>query len=184
MFILYHVDTNSIHARAVNNRQDATIRDAWVDTSFETLKAHGEAPSLHILDNEFSDDIKQVFLKHKVTFQRVPPHIHRRNAAERAIGTYKNHLISGLCIVDSSLSMQEWDRLLLQCTLTLNSLRASRQNPFLSAYDAVFGVFNFAATPLTLPGTKVLIHLKPDQVATFGTHAIDSWYVGPFLEDY
>ena len=31
-----------------------------------------------------------------VTFQLVPPHLHRTNAAERAINTYKDDLISGL----------------------------------------------------------------------------------------
>ena len=80
--------------------------------------------------------------------------------------------------------MEEWDRLLPQCTITLNSLRASRRNPSLSAHTAVFGVFNFAATPLAPPGTKVLVHLKPDQVSTYGVHVLDGWYIGPSLEHY
>jgi hypothetical protein len=31
-----------------------------------------------------------------INYQLVPPHMHRRNAAERAIRTFKNHFISGL----------------------------------------------------------------------------------------
>ena len=63
-------------------------------------------------------------------------------------------------------------------------MRASRRNPSLSARTAVFGLFNFLATPITPPGTKVLVHLKLDQVTTFGAHTIDGWYVGPSLEHY
>jgi hypothetical protein len=33
-----------------------------------------------------------------IKYQLVPPHIHRRNAAERAIRTFKNHFIAGLSI--------------------------------------------------------------------------------------
>ena len=57
LFILYHFDTNSIHAVAIKDRRGASIRDAWVSI-FDTLKIHGEAPNLHILDNECSEDIK------------------------------------------------------------------------------------------------------------------------------
>jgi hypothetical protein len=62
-----------------------------------------------------------------------PPGIHRRNAAERAIRTFKNHFIAGLCGVDQYFPLHLWDRLLPQAILTLNLLRGSRINPKLSA---------------------------------------------------
>ena len=47
------------------------------------------APKLHILDNECSNKLKKTFRKYDIAFQRVPPHSHRCNAAERAIQTWK-----------------------------------------------------------------------------------------------
>ena len=57
-----------------------------------------------------------------IDFQLVPPGMHRRNAAERAIRTFKNHFIAGLCSVDKDLPLHLWDRLLPQAELTLNLL--------------------------------------------------------------
>jgi hypothetical protein len=51
------------------------------------------------------------------------PDLHRCNAAERAIQTFKNHFIAGLSSTDKHLPMHLWDRLLLQATTPLNLLR-------------------------------------------------------------
>ena len=64
----------------------------------------------------------------------MPPHIHRRNSAERAIQTFKNHFIAGLASIDPNFPLSNWCRLLPQAELTLNLLRPSRLNPKLSAY--------------------------------------------------
>ena len=101
IFVLYHYDTNTIHAVAIPNRQAASIRNAW-ETVHKKLIHQGHAPNLHILDNECSQELKDSFAKYNIAFQRVPPKEHRANAAERAIRTFKNHLISTLCSVDSN----------------------------------------------------------------------------------
>jgi hypothetical protein len=67
IFVLYHHDTNSIHAVAIPNRQAASIRKAW-ETTHKSLIAQGHAPNLHILDNECSQELKDSFLKHNITF--------------------------------------------------------------------------------------------------------------------
>ena len=113
IFVLYHQDTNSIHAVAIPNRKAASIRNAWEQTH-KLLVHHGHPPDLHILDNECSQDLKDAFSKYKIQFQRVPPKEHRVNAAERAIRTFKNHFVSILCTVDSKFPLTEWDRLLPQ----------------------------------------------------------------------
>ena len=46
------------------------------------------------------------------------------------------------------------------------------------------GKFNFNATPLDPLGTKVLVHLKPEQRTSFVAHGIDAWYVRPSLNYY
>jgi hypothetical protein len=151
IFVLYHHDTNSIHAEAIPNRQAASIRTAW-ETTHKKLVQHGHAPNLHtILDNECSQDLKDAFVKYKVDFQRVPPKEHRANSAERAIRTFKNHFISTLCTVDSNFPLSEWDRLLPQTLLTLNLLRSSRIHPSLSAHASLSGNYDFNRTPIAPP---------------------------------
>jgi hypothetical protein len=58
-----------------------------------------------------------------VAFQLVPPHNHQRNAAEKAIGTWKDHFIAGLSSLDPNFLMHLWCRLVPQATTTLNLLR-------------------------------------------------------------
>ena len=181
IFVLYHFDTNSIHALPIKSRHTDQISAAW-QKIFDTLQHHGEQPSLHILDNECSYDIKQAFKKSNVKFQLVPPHLHRRNAAERAIRTLKNHFIAGLCTCDTRFPASYWDKLLPQAVITLNLLRSARRNPSLSAHAAIFGQFNFNATPLAPPGTKVVVHHKNRK--TYGVHGLDGWYIGPSMHHY
>jgi hypothetical protein len=38
-------------------------------------------------------------------------------------------------------------------------------NPKLSAWEQLFGVFDYNATPLGPPGTRVLVHDKPSETA-------------------
>ena len=65
--------------------------------------------------------------------------MHRRNASERSIITFKYHFIAGLCVTDPYFPMQNWDRLLELAEITINLLRPSRFNPILSAYAQLNG---------------------------------------------
>jgi hypothetical protein len=49
------------------------------------------------LDNKASAILQEFMSNQQINFQLVPPHIHCRNAAERAIHTWKNHFIASLC---------------------------------------------------------------------------------------
>ena len=183
VFVLYHQDTNTIHAVPIPNRQAATIRTAW-ETTHQVLVHQGHAPELHILDNECSQELKSSFLKYKITYQRVPPKVHRVNAAERAIRTFKNHFVALLHSVDSAFPLAHWDRLIPQAVLTLNLLRSSRIHPSLSAHSSLFGNFDFNATPLAPSGTRIVAHLSHDTRTSFGQHGQVGWYIGPSLEHY
>ena len=114
----------------------------------------------------------------------MPPHIHRRNSAERAIQTFKNHFIAGLASTDPNFPLSNWCRLLPQAELTLNLLRHSRLNPKLSAYALLEGVFDFTRTPLAPPGTRIIVHEKPTQRCTWAPHGVDRWYIGPAMDHY
>ncbi len=109
---------------------------------------------------------------------------HQVNAAERAIQTVKNHLIAGLCTVHKLFPMQLWCKLLHQCEITLNLLRASRRNPKLSAYAILEGEFNFNKTPLAPPGSKALVYKDTKLPTSFAPYAKDAWYIGPAMQHY
>ena len=101
-------------------------------------------------------------------YQLVRPHNHRVLAAERCIRTFKNHFIAGLASTDPKFPFYLWDHLLKQAEITLNLMRNSRQNPQLSAYTHMYGIFDFNKTPIAPPGTKSVIFEDPDTRASWG----------------
>jgi hypothetical protein len=66
--------------------------------------------------------LKHFFTANDVGYQLVLPNYHRRNAAERAIRTFKEHFVAGLSSVDPTFPLHLWDRLLPQAEITLNLL--------------------------------------------------------------
>jgi hypothetical protein len=65
------------------------------------LVAASLRPQLQRLDNECSEALKDIFTAKSIEYQLVPPGtMHCCNAAKRAIRTFKNHFIAGLCSVD------------------------------------------------------------------------------------
>ena len=169
---LHEYDSNAILSKPLKTRQAMDITTAWTALHHK-LRSNGFSPTLHILDNECSHVMKQAFTKHSVNFQLVPPHVHRRNAAERAIQTWKNHFSAGLATCDPKFPLAEWDRLMPQADLTLNLLRSSRSYPKLSAHSCLNKAFNFLDTPLAPPGTRVVAHITPSQHANMAPHGVD-----------
>ena len=92
--------------------------------------------------------------------------------------------MAGLASVHPAFPISEWDRLINQCNITLNLLRASRIHPHLSAYSGLFGNFDFLRTPLAPPGTKIVFHNKPSQRASWAFHGQEGWYIGPAMDHY
>ena len=88
-------------------------------TDYKIYNSHGDTPNIHMLDGECSKQMKTMFVKNSVAYQLRSPHIHRRNAVEQAIRTYKNHLLAGLATCDPEFPIDEWDRNFFQCKLTL-----------------------------------------------------------------
>jgi hypothetical protein len=108
VFILYEYDSNAILSKPLKCRQAMDITTTWTELHHE-LRANMFSPTLHILDNECSQVMKQAFAKHSVNFQLVPPHVHRRNPAEGLIQTWKNHFSAGLATCDQKFPLAKWD---------------------------------------------------------------------------
>ena len=183
IIIGYHYDANAIIAIPIKNRTSHTITEAWTTLHKKFSKA-GVAPNNYVMDNEASAELKLAMEDNNTTYQLVPPHDHRNNLAERAIQTFKHHFKAGLASTDPNFPLSEWDRLLEQANITLNLLRSSRVNPKLSAYTYLFGEFNFNATPLPPPGTKVIAHTNASNRKTWDLNGQTGWYTGPALEHY
>ena len=183
ILICYNYDANAILGVPLKNRQAATITKGWNILHQQCSRA-GVTPSTWILDNESSQDLISAMVKKNVTHQLVPPHNHRANAAERAIQTFKSHFKAGLDSLDPAFPVTEWDRLLPQAFLTLNLLRSSPINSNLSAHAFMNGQFDFRATPLAPPGTKVLLHHKPRHRHSWDPHGQEGFYIGPSLHHY
>ena len=93
----------------MKNRKKASQIKA-VTTIIKKLKAAGLRPTFHILDNEVSTDLI-AFLQsdENITVQLAPAGCHCTNAAERAIRTFKNHFITGLCTAHQHFPLNKWD---------------------------------------------------------------------------
>lgn len=167
IFVLYHYNSNTILAKPVKNQQDATLTQAWEKTN-TLLKNRDEQPLLYILDNTNFQDFQKAFLKNKAEFQLVPSLIYRRNKAERAIRTFKNHFLAGLPSCNQSFPFAEWNCLIPQMVLALNLLHPLRLNPKLSSYAYLFWNSDFNRCPLAPPGTRIVVHDRPENRLSWG----------------
>jgi hypothetical protein len=102
VMIAYHADGNLILQQDFKTRNDRHHIPAY-NSIMTRLVARGLAVDLQILDNEASATYKEaITFKWNAKFQLVPPDMHRRNQAERAIRTFKNHFLLILAGVDAA----------------------------------------------------------------------------------
>ena len=114
-----------------------------------------------------------------------PAHIHRRNAAERAIRTFNAYFLAILAGVAADFPQYLWDLLLPQAELTLNLLRQANVNLKISAWEYFQGaVFQYDATPLGPLGCPVMIHKKTSTRHSWDFRRKDGWSVGVAHEHY
>jgi hypothetical protein len=117
-------------------------------------------------------------------YQLIPPHFHRRNAAERAIQTLKEHFVAGLSYVDPYLPLHLWERLLPQEELTLNIIQTSRQHPQLSAAAHFRGMVDYNKKAFAPPGCKIIAHEKPAKQLNWSPHGQHGYSLGPAMHHY
>jgi hypothetical protein len=174
---LYNYDRNAIVAQPIKDRTAPELLKAFQIMEQE-LVARGLKPKLMKFDNEASKLLKTYLHQQDITFQLVPPYSHRRNSAEIAILSFKDHLITGLCSTYNSSPMHLWDRLLPQAVITLNMLRTSRINPKLSAATHIFGQYDFNRAPMVPPGTIIIAHETPNRKPWTCSRTLQMLYSG------
>ena len=120
--ILYHVDSNSIWVEPTKNKTEGELILAR-SRALARMKACGITPRHQVLDNEISAAYKTAITTSNMTYQLVPPDDHRRNIAEKAIQTWKDHFVSTLSGTADNFPLHLWCQLIPQMEHQLNLLR-------------------------------------------------------------
>ena len=183
IMVMTEVDSDAILVEPMKNRTAGEMSRAY-QALIDRLNSAGIFPKMHILDNECSAEMKATIKLNKMTFQLVPPHDHRRNIAEKAISTFKDHFIAILCGADKSFPLHLWDRLLLQAEHTLNMLRPARMTPTISAYAYLWKQHDYNANPFAPLGCKVEAHLVPTIRESWAPHTASGFYLGNAWDHY
>jgi hypothetical protein len=181
--VCYVYDCNYVKVIPMKSRSASE----WVksyDTLHQELTVKGFKPKLQTLDNEASTALKNFFTVNDIDNQLVPPHCHRRNAAERAIRTFNEHFVAGISSVDPAFPLHLWYRLLPQAEITLNILRTSRLHPQLSAAAHFHGLVDYKKTAFAPPGYKIIAHEKPGKRRTWAPHGQHGYSLGPAMHNY
>lgn len=182
--VAYDYDNNYINAVAVTDLKDDTILET-VQQIFKEIEENGLHPRLNVTDNQAVRPLKAFLKTKECKWQFVEPHNHRVNAAERAIQTFKNHLISGMCCTDSKWPLQLWHQLTDQALITLNLCRTSRRDPSKSAYHSYHGQrYDWNKHPMAPQGTRAVVYCPVTGRPSWGPLCIDAWYCGPAIDHY
>jgi hypothetical protein len=162
IMVLYNYDSNGILAKTMKSRKAPELVAAYNELHQQLLDG-GIKPVLQRLDNEVSKVLIQAIKDKGINFQLASPNDHRLNPAERAIQTFKNHLIAILHGCDRKFPARLWCQIIPQVVMTLNMLRRLRINPRLSAHTQISGVFDYNRTPLAPIGTRTVVHERTTQ---------------------
>jgi hypothetical protein len=86
VMVCYIYDCNYFKVIPMKSRSSSEWVKAY-DSVHQELTVKGFKPKIQTIDNEASTALNNFFTEHYIAYQLVPPHCHRRNAAERAIRT-------------------------------------------------------------------------------------------------
>eukprot|EP00804_Cyclotella_cryptica_P007757 CCRYP_001358-RA/>CCRYP_001358-RA protein AED:0.08 eAED:0.05 QI:0/0/0/1/0/0/4/0/1076 len=181
--ILYHVDSNSIWAEPTKNKTEGELILAR-NRALQRMKACGIQPTRQVLDNEISAAYKLAITASGMTYQLVPPGDHRRNIAEKAIQTWKDHFIAVISGTGAKFPLHLWCQLLPQMERQLCLLRQSNAYPHISSHAHLYGHHDYNAHPFVPLGMEALVHDKPHRRKSFAQHCTKGYVIGTSHEHY
>ena len=183
-YLLVSVLDSYIHAEPMKSRHHTEFIKAYAAT-IKWFTDLGHKPVFQRLDNETSIPLETFIKKLDISVQYCPPSQHRALKAERAIRTFKNHAIATFCTTSKLFPMDIWDLLLPQILLCINHLTPFAPNPTVSAYAGLHGdQHDFRAHPIAPAGTRILVHDKPSNRASWAPHGVPGFYLGPASKHY
>ena len=110
IMVVYDFDSNAILAEPMKDCTATELVQVFEDLH-NRLTNCGIQPKIIIMDNEANKLLKKCIKDRKMTLQLTAPDIHRINAANRAIRTFKEHFIAGLCLVDPNFQIALFPKL-------------------------------------------------------------------------
>ena len=181
LIIFFSEKCNYIHVVGIKSRSAAEYVRA-LKSALQFFSRHGVDTSFVRMDNECSAELKELVRTGSISLELTPASQHRRNKAERAIRSFKNHFIAANSGVDPTAPKDLWSDFCAQIEETLNLLRRGRSGK--SAWEDLFGVRDFNAVPLAPIGIKVVAHVPPEKRASWAEHGLVGYYIGPAYEHY
>ena len=148
------------------------------------MKHQGLVPKHQVLDNKISALYRNEIKATDMTFQLVPRDDHRRNLAEKAIQTWKDHFIGVLSGTAASFPEHLWCQIIPQAERQLLLIRQSKTNPNISAYAHVYCPHDYNAAPFVPVGMETLVHDKPKCRRTFAGHCSKGFFLGTSFDHY
>eukprot|EP00804_Cyclotella_cryptica_P006781 CCRYP_019523-RA/>CCRYP_019523-RA protein AED:0.40 eAED:0.40 QI:0/0/0/1/0/0/3/0/477 len=149
--------------------------------ALQRMKACGIQPTRQVLDNEISAAYKLAITASGMTYQLVPPDDHRRNIAEKAIQTWKDHFIA-------------WHRRLnFPSTFGANYYHKWSANsvfygnqcmPHISSHTHLYGHHDYNTHPFVPLGMEALVHDKPHRRKSFAQYCTKGYVIGTSHEHY
>ena len=119
LIVAYHCDSNAILVDPFKTCKDKHRLEAY-KSIMTRLRKNGMSVNLQILDNEAISKFKHLIIEDLgIKYQLVPPEIHRHNAEEQGIRTFKSHFLSILAGIAPESPKFLWNHLLPQTETTL-----------------------------------------------------------------
>ena len=170
---MYYFDSNATLAEPIKSIKTKHLIEGFT-SCHKRITASGITPILLRLDNKIFSDLIDTIHSKNLKYQLANTYDHHHKLAERAIQTFKAHFTSIMNGRDACFPPHLWCRLIPQAEQTLNFLRRSRINPKLSAYNQIYGLFDFNSTPLAPLGTKFIVYEKNPNTFPLGLTTVNT----------
>ena len=181
LVIFFDEKSNFIHCEPTLDLSGKQLSSA-TERGLSFFKARGSTTTAWRLDNQISSNVRKVLAKENITIDLTPVGQHRRNKAERAIRTFKNHFIATLAGVSPECPLELWTDFIEQIEFTLNLMRTSPSGP--SAWSALHGPADLNKSPIAPLGIKVVAHIPVKDRASWDSHGDVGFYVGRAIDHY
>ena len=177
------VDTGYINTARKTSRKVPQLVKGF-EECYDELKSKGIIAQMVRLDNGNLERMIAEFKKQGLDYQLASPGNHCVVDAERYIGIFKNRFIVIRSGTDPAFQQKGWSHLICHAVITVNMLRPSRNNLYISAYTQVYGIFEFNRTPLAPARYKVIIHDRTDERPLWANHGTRGYYVRPAMKHF
>ena len=108
IMILWEIDHSTTISKPICSRTPEESIKTY-HTLMRQLKRRGGAPKKHILDNECSQELRDVIITNEVEYEVMPKDQHRQPIAERAIQIWRFHGIGVFGGFPTAAPLLLWD---------------------------------------------------------------------------